>query len=241
MLTLRIFSNSLDDFDEKQSLTARRRWWEKFLNMTIRADSEKYYRMIHYKDETALAFLSRLNLAPERADVKFRKSERRREQHIKGFIKNLTDMSLRSTLQSQRFYKVSDLEAANVARGGVRQRDSNRVYVAQDDEGVDVEQSAQDEQDVDAQILNNPNGTFLNREELIHEVYRIMNNVGWKPQTAFQGYQPYNNPDRLEFCEKCKKCGHRPEKCWTDMNITMDIAKSGKLSKRSRNPFFKEA
>ncbi|OWY97787.1 hypothetical protein PHMEG_00031596 [Phytophthora megakarya] len=45
-----------------------------------------------------------------RADVKFRKSERRRKQHIKRFIKTLTDMSLRSTLQSQRFYKVSDLE-----------------------------------------------------------------------------------------------------------------------------------
>ncbi|OWY95840.1 hypothetical protein PHMEG_00034053, partial [Phytophthora megakarya] len=198
MLTLRTFTNTLDDFDEKQSLTARRRWWEKFLNMTIQAgwteqmkiyefktkmspaarnwmgqlgkrvrtnwgrlarefkreycksrvsDSEKYYTMKQYKDETALAFLYRLNLAAERADVKFRKSERRREQHIKRFIKNLTDMSLKSTLQSQRFYKVSDLEyvlkqqkevnasggystrsppnrdfrADNVARGGMRQ------------------------------------------------------------------------------------------------------------------------
>ncbi|OWY93648.1 hypothetical protein PHMEG_00036881 [Phytophthora megakarya] len=137
MLTLRTFTNTLDDFDEKQSLTARRRWWEKFVNMTIQAgwtgqmkiyefktemspaarnwmgqvsDYEKYYTMKQYKDETALAFLYRLNRAAERADVKFRKSERRREQHIKRFIKNLTDMSLRSTLQSQRFYKVSDLE-----------------------------------------------------------------------------------------------------------------------------------
>ncbi|OWZ00178.1 hypothetical protein PHMEG_00028696 [Phytophthora megakarya] len=226
MLTLRTFTNALDDFDEKQSLTARRRWWEKFLNMTILAgwteqmkiygfktkmspaarnwmgqlgkrvrtnwgrlarefkreycksrmsDSEKYYTMKPYKDETALAFLYRPNLAAERADVKFRKSERRRTQHIKSFIKNLTDMSLRSTLQSQRFYKVSDLEyvlkqqedvnargsystrpppnrdfrADNVARGGIRQRNSNRAYVAQDDEDVNVEQSAQIEQDVD--------------------------------------------------------------------------------------------
>ncbi|OWZ01345.1 hypothetical protein PHMEG_00027288 [Phytophthora megakarya] len=150
MLTLRTFTNTLDDFDEKQSLAARRRWWEKFLNMTIQAgwteqmkiyelktkmspaarnrmgqlgkrfkreycksrvsDSEKYYTMKQYKDETALAFLYHLNLAAERADVKFRKSERRREQHIKRFIKNLTDISLRSTLQSQRFYKVFDLD-----------------------------------------------------------------------------------------------------------------------------------
>ncbi|OWY92793.1 putative membrane protein, partial [Phytophthora megakarya] len=191
-------------------------------------NSEKYYTMKQYKDETALTFLYRLNLAAEQADVKFRMFERRREQHIKRFIKNLTDMSLRSTLQRQR--------ADDVARGGMRQRNSNRAYVAQDDEDVDVEQPAQTEQDVDendvafqelstaiqdAQIWDNPNGTFLSREDLIHEVYRIMNNVGWKPANpnagsgpkanprpsmpppgqpaAFQGYQSYNNPDRLKF------------------------------------------
>ncbi|OWY97376.1 hypothetical protein PHMEG_00032108 [Phytophthora megakarya] len=318
MLTLRTFTNTLDDYDEKQSLTARRRWWEKLVNMTIQAgwteqmkiyefktkmspsarnrmvqlgkrvrtnwgrlarefkreycksrvsDSEKYYTMKQYKDETALAFLYRLNLAAERAIVKFRKSERRRKQHIERLIKNLTDMSLTSTYQSQSFHKVSDLEnvlkqqeevnasgsystrsppnrdfiADNVARGGMRLRNSKRAYVAQDDEGADVEQPTQVEHDAgendaafqelsvaiqDAQILDNPNGTFLSREELIHEVYRIMNNVGWKPANpnarsgssanprppmpplaqpaAFQGYQ----------CEKCKKFGHRPEKCY---------------------------
>ncbi|OWZ06770.1 hypothetical protein PHMEG_00020934 [Phytophthora megakarya] len=290
MHTLRTFTNALDDFDEKQSLTARRRWWEKFLNMTIQAgwteqmkiyelktkmspaarnrmgqlgkrvstnwgrlarefmreycksrvsDPEKYYTMKQYKDETALAFLYRLNLAAERTGVKLRKSERRRQQHIKRFIKNLTDMSLKSTLQSQRFYKVSDLEyvlkqqeevnasgsystrsppnrdfrADNVARGGMRQRNSNRAYVAQDDKPTQVEHD-EDEDDAaiqelsaaiqDAQISDNPNGAFLSREELIHEVYRIMNNS-------------YNNPDRLEFCEKCKKFGHRPEKGWADV------------------------
>ncbi|OWZ17566.1 hypothetical protein PHMEG_0008482 [Phytophthora megakarya] len=56
------------------------------------SDSEKYYTMKQYKAEAALAFLYHLNLAAERADVKFRKSERRCEQHIKRFIKNLTDM-----------------------------------------------------------------------------------------------------------------------------------------------------
>ncbi|OWY95864.1 hypothetical protein PHMEG_00034017, partial [Phytophthora megakarya] len=150
------------------------------------SDSEKYYTMKQYKDETALAFLYRLKLATGRAD---------------RFIKNLTDMSLRSTLQSQRFYKVSDLEyvlkqqeevnasgsystrtppnrdfqADNVARAGMRQRNSTRAYVAQDDEGADVEQIAQVEENVgendaalqelstaiqDAQILDNPNGAF---------------------------------------------------------------------------------
>ncbi|OWZ12269.1 hypothetical protein PHMEG_00014602 [Phytophthora megakarya] len=328
-MPLRDYANARDDFDEKQSPTARRRWWEKFLNMTIQAgkrvrtnwgrltrefkceycrsrvsDSEKYYTMKQYKDETALAFLYRLNLAAERADVKFRKSERRREQHIKRFIKNLMDMSLRSTLQSQRFYKVSDLEyvlkqqeevnasgsystrpppnrdfrADNVARGGMRQRNSNRAYVARDDEDVDVEKSAQMEQNVDendvafqelstaiqdAQILVNPNGTFLSREELIHEVYRIMNNVGWKPANpnarsgssanpspplpppaqpaAFQGYQSYHNPDRLEFYVDTQREVVWPSRARSVKNITMDIATSGRLSKSSRNSFFKEA
>ncbi|OWZ02531.1 LOW QUALITY PROTEIN: hypothetical protein PHMEG_00025892 [Phytophthora megakarya] len=219
------------------------------------SDSEKYYTMKQYKDETALAFLYRLNLAAERADMKFRKSERRREQPIKRFIKNLTDTGR----HCKRFYKVSDLEyvlkqqeevnasgsystrsppnrdfrADNVARGGMRQRNSNRANVAQDDEGAAVEQPAQVKQDVgendaafqepsaaiqDAQILDNPNGAFLSREELIHEVYRIMNNVGWKPANPNARKIPVlQQPDRLEFCEKCKKFGHRLEKCWTDM------------------------
>ncbi|OWY92445.1 LOW QUALITY PROTEIN: hypothetical protein PHMEG_00038563 [Phytophthora megakarya] len=273
------------------------------------SDSEKYYTMKQYKDETALTFMYRLNLAAERADVKFRKSEHRREQHIKRFIKNLTDMSLRSTLQSQRFYKVSDLEyvlkqqeEVNASRSYSTRPPPNRDFREDNvgttspevefDSGTRTElmflrtmKSVQVEQDVvendaafqelstaiqDARILDNPNGTYLSREELIHEIYRIMNNVGWKPANqntrsgssahprlppaAFQGYQSYNNPDRLEFCEKCKMFGHRPEKCWTDMtwaynaklydqvvpeNITMDNAKSGKLSKR--NSFFNEA
>ncbi|OWY99496.1 hypothetical protein PHMEG_00029490 [Phytophthora megakarya] len=117
----------------------------------------------------------------------------------------------------------------------MRQRNSNRAYMAQDDE--DEDDAALQELSAaiqDAQISDNPNGVFLSIEELIHEVYRIMKNVGWKPanpnarsgsnhrsrrlrsQLRFMGYQTYNNPDRLEFCEKCKKFGHRPEKCWTD-------------------------
>ncbi|OWZ11827.1 hypothetical protein PHMEG_00015093 [Phytophthora megakarya] len=68
------------------------------------SDSEKYHTMKRYKDETAWAFLYRLKWTAERADVHFRKSERRREQHIKRIIKNLTDVSLKSTLPSKMFY-----------------------------------------------------------------------------------------------------------------------------------------
>ncbi|POM75727.1 Hypothetical protein PHPALM_7132 [Phytophthora palmivora] len=69
----------------------------------------------------------------------------------------------------------------------------------------------------------------LTREDLIHEVYRVMNSVGWKPRDPSAGPRPPpprqpqqpgfrpNNPDRMGFCENCKKWGHRPENCWTVM------------------------
>ncbi|POM59353.1 hypothetical protein PHPALM_31925 [Phytophthora palmivora] len=230
VLTLRTFTNTLEDFDEKLALSARRRWWERFLNVTVQggwtdqmkvyelktkmspavrnwygqlskhvrsewsrlskefkreycksrvSESEKYYTMKPFKDETALAFLYRLNLAAERADVRFRKSERRREQHIKRFIKNLT---LKTTLQSQRFRKVSDLEyvlnqheevnpsgvhsgrgaqprdfrADNVARNGPRMNRPNRAYVAQDDEaqGFDTQVTFEDDERADLAALS---------------------------------------------------------------------------------------
>ncbi|POM67391.1 Hypothetical protein PHPALM_16622, partial [Phytophthora palmivora] len=35
IVTLRTFTNTLEDFDEKVSLSARRRWWKRFLNVTV--------------------------------------------------------------------------------------------------------------------------------------------------------------------------------------------------------------
>ncbi|POM66127.1 Reverse transcriptase [Phytophthora palmivora] len=182
------------------------------------SESEKYYTMKQFKDETALAFLYRLNLAAERADVCFRKSERRREQHIKRFINNLTDVTLKTTLQSQRLRKVSDLEyvlkqqeevnpsgvhsgrgtqprdfrADNVARNGPRMNRPNRAYVAQDDEaqGSDTQVTFEDDERADLAALStcvqdvlrdgNPDTRLFTREDLIHEVYRVMNSVGLK-------------------------------------------------------------
>ncbi|POM61315.1 hypothetical protein PHPALM_29688 [Phytophthora palmivora] len=288
VLKLRTFTNTLEDFDEKLSLSARRRWWERFLNVIVQggwtdqmtvyelktkmspairnwygqlskhmrtewsrlskefkreycksrvSESEKYYTT--FKDETALAFLYHLNLAAERADVRFRKSERRREQHTKRFIKNLT---LKTTLQSQRFRKVSDLEyvlkqqeevnpsgvhsgrgaqprdfrADNVARNRPRMNRPNRAYVAQDDEaqGSDTQVTFEDDEKADTCVQDvlrdgNPDVKLLTREDLIHEVYRVMNSVGWKSRDPVAGpreppprqpqqpnFRP-NNPDRM--------------------------------------------
>ncbi|KAE9309315.1 hypothetical protein PR003_g20539 [Phytophthora rubi] len=151
-----VSSSTLEDFDEDAQLPARRRWWERFLNLTVQggwsdrtkvyelklkmppavrnwrgqlskrsrrdwtrlsklfkreycksklSEAERYYTMTQRKGEKALAFLYRLNLAAERAGVFFRKSSRKLEQHMRQFVRNLSDESLKETLQSHRFKK----------------------------------------------------------------------------------------------------------------------------------------
>ncbi|KAE9278579.1 hypothetical protein PR003_g28480 [Phytophthora rubi] len=129
-----VSSSTLEDFDEDAQLPARRRWWERFLNLTVQggwsdrtkvyelklkmppavrnwrgqlskrsrqdwtrlsklfkreyfksklSEAERYYAMTQRKGEKALAFLYRLNLAAERAGVYFRKSSKKREQHLR--------------------------------------------------------------------------------------------------------------------------------------------------------------
>ncbi|KAE8969749.1 hypothetical protein PR002_g27338 [Phytophthora rubi] len=87
--------------------------------------------MTQRKGEKALAFLYRLNLAPERAGVYFRKSSKKREQHLRQFVRNLSDESLKETLQSHRFKKVADLEYILKQREELRQEDSPPVRVQQ--------------------------------------------------------------------------------------------------------------
>ncbi|OWY92097.1 hypothetical protein PHMEG_00039040 [Phytophthora megakarya] len=62
------------------------------------------------KAETPLDFLYRLNAAADRADIRYKKSERRREQHVKRFTHRLADSQLKSILKSQRFKSMDDLE-----------------------------------------------------------------------------------------------------------------------------------
>ncbi|POM59753.1 hypothetical protein PHPALM_31471 [Phytophthora palmivora] len=163
----------VQDFDEKLSLSARRRWRERFLNATVQGGwtdqmkvyelktkmspaSEKYYTMKQFKDETALAFLYRLNLAAERAD-------------------------------SQRFRKVSDLEYVLKQQEEVN---PSGAHSAQDDEaqGSDTQATFEDDERADLAALStcvqdvlrdgNPDARLLTRVDLIHEVYRVMNSVG---------------------------------------------------------------
>ncbi|OWY90705.1 hypothetical protein PHMEG_00041043 [Phytophthora megakarya] len=53
------------------------------------------------KAETPLDFLYRLNAAADRADIRYKKSERRREQHVKRFTHRLADSQLKSITDSR--------------------------------------------------------------------------------------------------------------------------------------------
>uniref|UniRef100_H3H684 CCHC-type domain-containing protein n=1 Tax=Phytophthora ramorum TaxID=164328 RepID=H3H684_PHYRM len=60
-------------------------------------------------------------------------------------------------------------------------------------------------------------------QTLTNEVYRVMDNMGWRPP----GHAPHGNPvpnsGRREnpnwdkYCEKCHKWGHPEENCWKDI------------------------
>ncbi|KAE9018907.1 hypothetical protein PR002_g12966 [Phytophthora rubi] len=80
--------------------------------------------MTQDKDEKALAFLHRLNVAAERAGVDFRKNSRGRQQHVRQFVKNVSDDQLKLTLRGHRFRKVADLEYILKQRELYREDDS---------------------------------------------------------------------------------------------------------------------
>ncbi|OWZ12004.1 hypothetical protein PHMEG_00014900 [Phytophthora megakarya] len=152
-------ANSLDDFNEKASLSDRIRWLEKFQSMTISGgwsdktkvyqlklklsstvrdwrsslrtdtrrdwkkflkafrgnygkarttDSEKYYTMAQRKSETLREFYYHKTAA--KAGIDIRSTSKLRDQHVKTFIRKLTDKQLRATLQGQRIWSMTDLE-----------------------------------------------------------------------------------------------------------------------------------
>ncbi|ETO71608.1 hypothetical protein F444_12080, partial [Phytophthora nicotianae P1976] len=255
-----------------------RRDWKRLSRLVRReyvksrmSEPERYYTMFQYRDEIALVFLYRLNLAAERADLNFRKSSTDRERRIKRFIKKLSDDQLKRTLESQRFRRVSDLvfvlkqqeevrqkdgpparqsrdfRADNVVRDRYKPRRQDRAYVAQGDENSGYDEVDERETGIrSAPAMNNPNvssssstpndstseictpNDTLTREDLIHEVYRGMDRVGWPQRPQAQrpggpsqrqpqrpqhpGFQPRYNPDRDKTCADCGRLGHRSEK-----------------------------
>ncbi|KAK1932281.1 hypothetical protein P3T76_012275 [Phytophthora citrophthora] len=130
--------------------------------------SERYFTMAMKDSETPLEFFYRLNSAAGKADIDFRKSSKRLEKHVLRFITKLKDARLKTSLQGQRFRRISDLEYAlqqdedvwrtgdqettaakprdfradNIPRGQFKPKRMNRTYVARD---LDSEDSDDDD------------------------------------------------------------------------------------------------
>ncbi|OWY98863.1 hypothetical protein PHMEG_00030256 [Phytophthora megakarya] len=128
------------------------------------SDSEKYYTMKPRKAETPLDFVYRLNAAADRADIRYKKSERRHEQHVKRFTHRLADSQLKSIMKSQRFKSMDDLEyvlkqhdwdddrqsssstkardfrADNLCKGRLRTKYPGRAYVTQSGDESDSDE-----------------------------------------------------------------------------------------------------
>ncbi|OWZ11255.1 hypothetical protein PHMEG_00015749 [Phytophthora megakarya] len=157
-MTIRSFvtASSLDDFDEKDSLSERTRWSKRFQTLAFQcgwsdkmkvyelplklyssvrnwrsqlsphvrsdwtrfskefktkyctskmSDSEKYYTM-----KQRIVKVPWISSAADRADIRYKKPERNREQHVKRFTHRLVDTQLKHILKSQRFRSLDDLE-----------------------------------------------------------------------------------------------------------------------------------
>ncbi|KAG6586970.1 uncharacterized protein IUM83_03067 [Phytophthora cinnamomi] len=151
------------------------------------SETEHYYPMAQRKDEKALTFLYRLNIAAERADVDFREFSK---QHVRQFIRRIKGYQLKSTLEGHRFKKVADLEyilkcreelhagddapsrstatrdfrVGNLPHDRFRPKRRDRAYVADaDNSDEEDEESAEDSPEVTAirevQAPNLPNVT----------------------------------------------------------------------------------
>uniref|UniRef100_H3H289 Retrotransposon gag domain-containing protein n=1 Tax=Phytophthora ramorum TaxID=164328 RepID=H3H289_PHYRM len=100
-----------------------------------------------------------------------------------------------------------------------------RMQDAVEESGVSaqgVDSGSQDNRDDGGALNAGPSGAEWT-QTLTNEVYRVMDNMGWRPP----GHAPHGNPvpnsGRREnpnwdkYCEKCHKWGHPEESCWKDI------------------------
>jgi hypothetical protein len=111
-------SAPLRDWYAQLSKSVRHDWKQlshRFKRMYCRTTgsyAERYYIMKMRSGETALKFFYRLNAAAAKADMNVQKTSKRREQHLRRFMKKLKDTQLKTALQGQRFKSLSEVERA---------------------------------------------------------------------------------------------------------------------------------
>ncbi|OWZ01770.1 hypothetical protein PHMEG_00026783 [Phytophthora megakarya] len=73
------------------------------------SEPERYFMMRQKSSESALDYFYHLNGAAIKAGIKYRKSKKEREEHIKRFLKNMKDAQLKVVMRKQRFKDLEDL------------------------------------------------------------------------------------------------------------------------------------
>ncbi|POM59768.1 hypothetical protein PHPALM_31457 [Phytophthora palmivora] len=174
-------SNNLGEFDPRATLRERVHWWERFTNMASQGGWSAKTRIQELKLKLPVSARDWFNQLPKSVSrdwkelssefkkryCKARKSSKRLEKDVLRFITKLKDARLKTSLQGQRFRRISDLEYAlqqdedvwrtggqemtttkprdfradNIPRGQLSKR-MNRTYVARD---LDSEDSDDDD------------------------------------------------------------------------------------------------
>ncbi|OWY97531.1 hypothetical protein PHMEG_00031920 [Phytophthora megakarya] len=72
--------------------------------------AERYFTMKMKSSETALQFFYRLNARAVKAEIPFQTSSKRRELHLRRFVKKLKDVQLKTALEGHQFQSISEVE-----------------------------------------------------------------------------------------------------------------------------------
>ncbi|OWZ02030.1 hypothetical protein PHMEG_00026483 [Phytophthora megakarya] len=203
-------ASSLDDFDEKASLSERTRWFSKEFKVKYckskMSDSEKYYTMKQRKAETPLDFLYRLNAAADRADIRYKNQRFKSMDDLEYALKQQED-DWDDDRQSGSSTKTRDFRADNLRQGRLRTKYPGRAYVTQsgdesdsderyvmfEDETLEISPAQESVESHKAPPENQ--GLGMTMEELTQHVLKVMENSGWnKPEhMAHQGQARQSN------------------------------------------------
>ncbi|POM68697.1 LOW QUALITY PROTEIN: Hypothetical protein PHPALM_15112 [Phytophthora palmivora] len=144
--------------------------------------SERDFTMAMKDSEAPLAFFYRLNSAAGKADIRL-------EKHVLRFITKLKDARLKTSLQGQRFRRISDLEYAlqqdeDVWRTGDQDmtqasRLPSRQYSTRTSVTSESTRDGSTAQTSSSASTAPPSADWT--QTLTNEVYRVMGNMGWRP------------------------------------------------------------
>ncbi|OWZ06607.1 hypothetical protein PHMEG_00021114, partial [Phytophthora megakarya] len=84
--------------------------FKKLYCRTTGSYAERYFTMKMRASETALQFFYRLNAAAVKAEIPFQTSSKRRELHLRRFVKKLKDVQLKTALDGHQFQSISEVE-----------------------------------------------------------------------------------------------------------------------------------